>query len=346
MITDMIDSIILILAGGVVFYLGYQELGSWAAIREASPDGLSLTRPADDDFLPWPGIFTGVVWLGFYYWITNHVVVQKSLSARSIDHGRWGVLFAGFWQLPFLFILIIPGIMARALYPDLPEPDQVWAVLVFDLLPLGHRSLVFAALVAALTSTLDSVLNGAASLVVNDFVRTRERDFTDKQLLLISRVLIGAFMVLAALWAPQILRFEGIVEYFQSFFGHITMPVVVVVMGGIFWPRATRHAAFYTLVIAAPIGLAGFLGNEIFQLFDVQFLYATGIMLAFSLVLFITLSLLTEPPSPEQVRDVMWSRRLWRQDTEELRGTPFWKSYRTHALVLAVVTLVMVWIFR
>lgn len=347
MITDTLDGVLLLLAGGAIFFLGLRELGSWEALVQASPDGLSIIRPPDDDFMPWPGIFTGVIWLGFYYWTTNHVVVQKALSARNLDHGRWGALLAGFMQLPFLFLLILPGVMGRVLYPNLPDPDQVWPALVFDFMPSGIRGIIFAALIAALMSTLDSVLNGAASLVVNDFVKTREKwDFDEKRLLLISRVAIAVFMVAAALWAPQILRFEGIVEYFQSFLGHITMPVVVVFLGGLFWPRGTRQAAFATLAIATPLGFAAFLAGEIFELYEFHFLYSAGVMLLFSAVLFVAVSLLTEAPDREKAQEMTWSRRHWHQESKELEGKPLWKNYRAQALVMLVITVVMLWIFR
>lgn len=346
MLTDTLDGVLLILAGSFIFFIGLGEIGSWEALREASPDGLSITRSPDDDFLPWPGIFTGVLWLGFYYWTTNHVVVQKALSARSLDHGRWGALLAGFMQLPFLFLLILPGTMGIILYPELAEPDHVWPTLVFDLFPIGLRGLIIAALIAALMSTLDSVLNGAASLVVNDFVRTSDRwDLSDRQLLVLSRVLIGVFMVIAVLWAPVILEFEGIVEYFQSFLAHITMPVVVLFLGGLFWRRATSDAAFWTLVVAAPVGLAAFLSSQIFGLFQLQFLYSAGIMLAFSAVLFIAISLRTSPRDDETLDEMTWSMRHWRAESEELKDKPFWQNYRVLAAVLTLMTLAMIWLF-
>jgi solute:Na+ symporter, SSS family len=238
-------------------------------------------------------------------------------------------------------------VRGRAFYPDLPEPDQVWPTLVFDLLPAGIRGLIFVALIAAIMSTLDSVLNGAASLVVNDFIKTQKKwKFTDKQLLLIGRGIIAVFMLLAALWAPQILRFEGMVEYFQSFLGHITTPVVVVFLSGLFWPRGTRQAAFYTLLIATPIGLILFLTNEIFELYQFQFLYATGLMLLFSALLFITISLVTEAPEREKLKKIMWSRYYWQEESTELKKKPLWKNYRIHASMLMLITFSMIWIFR
>ncbi|WP_010629577.1 sodium/solute symporter [Halomonas sp. KM-1] len=346
MITDTIQAVLLYVAGAVIFFMLFRELGSWGAVREAAPeDGFTVFKPADDDFLPWPGVLTGVLWLGFYYWTTNHIVMQKVLSAKSIDHGRWGVLMAGFLQLPLLFLLILPGTMGRALYPDLSDSDLIWPMLAFDFLPIGIRGLVLAALVAALMSTLDSVLNGASSLVVNDFVKTHGKQRSEKQILLISRSMVGVFMVAAGLWAPVILTFDGIVEYFQSFLGYVTMPVVVIFLGGLFWYRATATAAFWTLVIAAPIGLAGFLAGEIFELYQLQFLYGAGVMLLLSLTLFVGITLFSEPPEREALKEYVWSREAWREESRELADKPLWKNYRVLAGLLAVVTVVWVALF-
>lgn len=345
-ITDTIQGVLLYTAGGIIFFMVFRELGSWDAVRDAAPEGgFSVIKPADDDFLPWPGIFTGVLWLGFYYWTTNHIVMQKVLSAKSIDHGRWGALLAGLFQLPLLFLLILPGTMGRAIYPDLAEADLIWPTLAFDFLPIGLRGLVLAALVAALMSTLDSVLNGASSLVVNDFIKTRRKQRSEKQLLLISRGMVAVFMVIAGLWAPVILTFEGIVEYFQSFLGYVTMPAVVIFLGGLFWRRATGAAAFWTLVIGAPVGMTGFLAGELFELYQLQFLYGTGLMLLLCLSLFVGISLSTEAPGPEELKDYVWSRAAWREESRELAGKPLWQNYRVLAGLLVVVTVIWVGLF-
>lgn len=351
-ITDTVQGILLLLIGGLLFVLTFQEIGfSWSTMASIAPEqGFTTAPPADDDFLPWPGLITGVLWLSFYYWTTNQVVVQKTLSARSLNHARWGALLAGLTQV-LLVLLIFPGIIGREILPQIDNPDQVWPALAFDFLPIGLRGLVLAALVAALMSTLDSVLNGASSLVVNDFIKTRNRQLTERQLLGIGRILVGVFMILAALWAPQITQFPTIVEYFQSFLGYITMPVVTVFLGGLFWKRATPAAGFWTLVVVAPVGLAAFLALEFLpgefggfweQLPSIQFLYGTGIMLVVSLVLFTVVSLLTERPDPAKVTETTWTRQTWRDETEELRGMPAWKNPRFIGIMLVVVTFAAV----
>lgn len=343
-ITDTVQGVLLFAAAGAVFVILFSQFDfAWSAFPEHAPEGgFTVARPADDDFLPWPGIFTGGIWLGFYFWVSNHVVVQRVLASKNLDHGRWGVLFAGLMQLPLLVLLVFPGILARETFPDLDNPDLAWPSLIFEFMPVGVRGLVVAALIAALMSTLDSVLNGAASLVVNDFVRTRKKDYSEKQLLVFSRLLVAGFMVVAVAWAPVILQFDTIVEYFQSFLGYVTMPVVVVLLGGVFWKRATAPAAFWTLVLLVPVGLIGFVTGEVLGLHGLQFLYATGIMVVLSAAVFTGLSLATPAPAAEEIRELVFDRRTWREESEALRGKPWYARYRILALGLAGVTVAVV----
>jgi solute:Na+ symporter, SSS family len=344
MITDTIQGALLFLAGGVIFVAAFGNFDfDWGVLPELAPEGgFTIAPPPDDEFLPWPGLFTGAVWLGFYVWITNHMVVQKVLSARNLDHGRWGALFAGLMQLPLLVLLIFPGILARGVFEELEDPDLAWPSLVFEFLPVGVRGVVVAALIAALMSTLDSVLNGASSLVINDWVKTRDKEYTERQLLRYGRIMVGVFMVVAAAWAPVITTFANIVEYFQSFLGYVTMPVVIVLLGGIFWKRATSQAGFWTLATVFPLGLLGFFTGEIFELYDLQFLYATGVMVVLSIVAFVAISLVTPAPDPSTFEEVSFDRSTWGRETEELRGKPWYRNYRYLALALLVVTVAVV----
>jgi solute:Na+ symporter, SSS family len=344
MVTDTIQGVLLFAAGAIIFVTVFANFDyDWSVLPELAPEGgFTIAPPPDDEFLPWPGIFTGALWLGFYVWITNHMVVQKVLSAKNLDHGRWGALFAGFMQLPLLVLLIFPGILARGVFEDLEDPDLAWPSLVFEFLPIGLRGVVVAALIAALMSTLDSVLNGASSLVVNDFIKPRRPDYSESQLLLRGRVLVGVFMIVAALWAPVITTFEGIVEFFQSFLGYVTMPVVIVLLGGIFWKRASKQAGFWTLATVFPLGLVGFFAGEIFELYELQFLYATGVMVVISIVAFVGISLATPAPDPTEFADVTFTRETWRNENEELAGKPKYQNYRYISLAIFVVTVAVV----
>jgi solute:Na+ symporter, SSS family len=343
MITDTIQGVILFAAAGAIFVVLFAQFDfDWSVLPElAGDDGFTIAPPADDDFFPWPGIFTGALFLGLYVWIANHVAVQKVLSAADVNHGRWGALFAGLMQLPFLVLLIFPGILAREVLPDIPEDDMVWPALVFEVMPVGLRGFVVAALIAAIISTLDSVLNGASSLVINDFIKTKY-DWSETKLLVASRIMVGVFMVIAAAWAPVILTFEGIVEYFQSAFGYITMPLVVVLVGGVFWKRATSTAAFWTFAGVGLFGLFAFFAVEFFELVEIQFLYATGLMVLLSLAVFVGITMFTTAPEYEDIEEVMFTRQKWDAETATMEGLPWYKNFRWQTLMALIFTIAVV----
>src|SRR5690625_3424098 len=137
--------------------------------------------------------------------------------------------------------------------------------------------------------------------------------------LILSRVLVGVFMVIAIAIAiaiaPVILSFETLVEYFQSFLGYLTMPFVVALLGGIFWKRATKGGAFWTMVVMTPLGFLGFIAGEVLELHAVHFLYATGLMVLASSAVFVTISLRQPAPDREAIREVTFDRATWREES-------------------------------
>jgi len=291
-------------------------------------------------------LLTGVLVIGTYYWTTNQVVVQRTLGAKSLDHGRWGAIFAGFLKIPLLFLMILPGAMALVLYPNLDNPDLVFPTLAFDLLPEGIRGLILAAVVAAITSTVDSVLNSASTLVTMDFVQTFRPETTQRGLVFAGRVATVGALIFAVAWAPQIARFGTLYGYLQSVLSFVTPPIVATFLLGIAWNRTSATAAFTTLATMIPLGVVGFVFTQIpsTQIFEIQFLYGAGVSFALSILLLVAVSLVTAPPSAEVVENLTWRPELWRKETEELRGTPWYLNYRYMSIALLVVTgIVVVW---
>ena len=344
-ISDSIQAVVLMIGAVLISILTYRAIPSWGAVEEAAPEGaLHIIQPAGDEALPWPGLFTGVLIIGIYFWTSNQLIVQRTLGARSLNHGRWGSLFAGFLKIPPLFIMVLPGTMALALYPNLQNPDLVWPTLAFDLLPVGLRGVILAALVAAITSSVDSVLNSAATMVTMDFVKTLRPDTSQASLVYIGRVTTVLAMVVAIIWAPQITRFPTLWQYLQSVLAYITPPVVVVFLGGIFWARANRHGGFATLAIGVPLGVFGFILNEILGVFQIQFLYASGISLVVSFLILAGVSLATDPPPSEKTDGLTWHRELWREESRDLEDIPWYYNYRYLSILLFITTAaVVIW---
>ena len=92
------------------------------------------------------------------------------VGEHSLDDGRRGALFAGLLKLPNLFLLILPGVLATVLYPDLDNPGLVFPMFAFDLLPVGLRGFMLAVLAAAVLSSLEAILHSGSTLFTMDFV--------------------------------------------------------------------------------------------------------------------------------------------------------------------------------
>jgi SSS family solute:Na+ symporter len=344
-VTDAIQAVTLIIGGTIVAVLAFGAAGSWAEIQQAAPaNAFSIVRPPDDPAMPWPGLFTGVFLIYTYYFALNQMIVQRTLAAKNADHGRWGALFAGLIKLPNLLIMLIPGIIAVGLYPNLESPNLAFPTLVFDLVPIGLRGVVIAALLAGIISSIDSVLNSVSTLVSLDFVRPLGSDLSEHATVRIGRVVTVAFMLLAWLLSSVIVGlFPTLFDYLQSFLAYITPPVLVVFIGGIFWRGARARGAFWTLALGVPVGLVLWVVSEIaFPDTGVQFLYACGLLVLANAAVFVGLSMTSDEAEKEDLDDLTWNTATWRAETEELRGVPWYANYRILSIGLAIVTMAFV----
>jgi SSS family solute:Na+ symporter len=346
MVSDSIQATVTLLGGIVVFFAVLEAIPSWDEMKAtAGEEKMSLILPPDNADLPWPGLITGVLVIGLYYWTTNQLVVQRSLGAKSLDHGRWGALLAGFIKLAFLFLFILPGVMALSLYPELDNPDEVFPTLVFDLLPVGVRGLILAAVIAAITSTVDSILNSASTIVTMDFVKPARPDISQRGLVLTGRIATVVALVVSVVWAPFIAQFDTLYNYLQSVLSYLVPPVVAVFLLGIAFKRVNALAAFLTLVIVQPLGLLAFVLIEVNGLVELQFLYASGIILAVSVLMLLVVSVVGPTPDLEKTDELTWKNEYWTAETKTLKGTPVLANYRVLTVVMLAATAFLVVMF-
>jgi SSS family solute:Na+ symporter len=344
---DVIQAVLILIGGSIIAFLAFQQIPSWSAASSViAAEKLSLFRPADDPVMPWPGIFSGVLVIGVYFWCMNQFVIQRALAAKSLNHARWGALFAGALKLPNLFLLILPGVIATQLYPDLEKPDMVFPMLAFDLLPMGWRGVMLAALTAAILSSLEAILNSAATLFTMDIVKEFRPALPENSLVKIGKAATLVFMLIAALWAPQINHFPNLWQYLQSILSYVTPPAVAIFLLGLFWKRGNATGAEYTLILGLGIGVAGWIANEILHITGLQYLYAGGLLFLLSCAVFISASLLSPAPSADKIRDTVWQRRHWKSDSQALSGTSVFTNYRYLSVALLVVTGIILIIWR
>lgn len=340
--TDAIQTVLLLIGAVVITVIAFDKVGGWAGMTaDLDPRRLSLIRPLDDAGVPWLGLITGVPLLGFYFWCANQFMVQRVLSAKNVEQGRFGVLLAALLKLPVLFVMVLPGTMAIHLYPDLPRPDLVYPTLMFDLLPTGLLGLVMAGFIAALMSQIDSTLNSASTLVTMDFVKKWKPNLESKELMKVGRWVTACFMILAALWASRIEHFASLFKYLQMVLSYTVPPIVTIYLIGAFWKGANAHGAWCTIVVGFLAGVTLFVSNEVVGYTDLHFLYVGPILFVLSLITLLIRSRHGESASPEQ-QSLVWTPEFYATETIELRQMPIWKNYRIWSITLLVLTGILV----
>ena len=176
--TDLVQTLILLAGAVALTFIGLHKVGGFNALRAAVPASyFHMMKPIIDPDFPWTGIFFGAPILGIWYWCTDQVIVQRVLSAKDEGHAKAGTIFAGFLKILPVFMLVLPGVIAFALYPMFhiemarSNGDIAYPTLVVNLLPTGLVGLVIAALLAALMGAMSSVFNSASTLVTLDFYK-------------------------------------------------------------------------------------------------------------------------------------------------------------------------------
>src|SRR6202795_4650334 len=212
--TDTVQTLILITGAVALTVIGLHRVGGLEHLRTMVPaDYFHMIKPASDPNFPWTGIFFGAPILGIWYWCTDQVIVQRVLSARDEGHAKAATIFAGFLKILPVFMLVLPGLIAVALYRDLFKfgphgevlnGDIAYPTLIINLLPTGLVGVMIAALLAALMGAMSSVFNSASTLVTLDFYKKIKPDATERQLVGFGRVMTGVMVVLGLAWVPFI----------------------------------------------------------------------------------------------------------------------------------------------
>ena len=267
--TDLVQTIILLLGALALTLIGLDKVGGFAGLRAVIPDSyFHMFRPATDSEFPWTGIVFGAPILGIWYWCTDQVIVQRVLSARDEGHAKAGTIFAGFLKVLPVFLLVVPGLIAFALYPQLfttvngqvSNGNIAFPSLIVNLLPTGVVGLMIAALLAALMGAMSSVFNSASTMVTLDFYKKIRPAASETQLVLFGRVATGGMVLLGLLWVPFIDRLSTqLWIYLQSVQAYISPPIAVCFIFGILWTRINGQGAISSLLVGFALGTVRFI---------------------------------------------------------------------------------------
>ena len=345
--TEVIQALLLLTGSLIISLTSFARAGGWDAVMtKVDPAKLSLIRPWDDPALPWPGLIVGVPLLGFYYWCANQAMVQRVLSAKDENHGRWGCLLTGALKLPVLFLMVLPGSAATLIYPNLARDDMVYPQLLFGLLPSGLVGLTIAGFLSALMSSIASSLNASATLFTMDFVRRWRPGLDGDGLVRVSRLATVGLAALAVLWAPQIERFGSLWQYVQGLLAYVVPPITALYLIGMFWKRANAKGATASLLAGMAGGLALFIANPVLHLVKIQFLYVAPILFLLSAAVLVAVSLLSPPDPDAKIDGLLWTPAFFRDETKALALQPVWRNYRVLGMALLAMTAMIVWRFH
>uniref|UniRef100_A0A3P8YKS8 Sodium/mannose cotransporter SLC5A10 n=1 Tax=Esox lucius TaxID=8010 RepID=A0A3P8YKS8_ESOLU len=317
-------------------------------------DAMHLFRHPVTGDLPWPGMTLGLTILATWYWCTDQVIVQRSLSAKSLSHAKGASILASYLKmLPFIFI-ILPGMISRGLYPDsvgCVDPEECVRVcgaevgcsniafpkLVIELMPSGLRGLMIAVMMAALMSSLTSIFNSSSTLFTMDIWKKYRPHASERELLLVGRIVTVILVVISVVWIPilQSASSGQLYVYIQSVTSYLAPPVTAVFSLAIFWTRTNEQGAFWGLMVGLVVGVCRMVLEFAFPpprcgihddapsvLRSVHYLHFAIILCILSAAVVVVISLLTPPPTEEQVCNLTW----WTLIEEEQRQIPLQKS--------------------
>ncbi len=209
---------------------------------------------------PWLGTTVGTLILGTWYWCTDQVIVQKTLSAKGIPDARKGAFFCAALKITPVFIMVLPGLIAKTLWPTDVTGDNAYPLLVKRLMPAGLSGLMVAALLAALMSSLSSVFNSCSTLITMDVYKKWRPAASEKRLVFVGRVTTAGIVVISVLWIPFIRNLNNeVFQYLQSVQAYVGAPITATFLVGILWRGATAPAALTTLLTGGVIGGSRFL---------------------------------------------------------------------------------------
>ena len=371
--TELVQTLVLLTGAVVLTFIGLNEVGGFAGLRAAVPPAyFHMIKPMSDPEFPWTGIFLGAPILGIWYWCTDQVIVQRVLAAKDEGHAKAATIFAGFLKILPVFVLVLPGLIAYALYPQMftknadglvTNGDIAYPMLIINLLPHGLIGVMIAALLAALMGGMASVFNSASTLVTLDFYKKARPDATELQLVTFGRMATGIMVGLGLLWVPFIkLLSSQLYVYLQSVQAYISPPIAVCFIFGILWPRLNGQGAISSLLAGFAMGTIRFVlevmdksrhfdSTAIRWLVDMNFLHYAILMFVVCAGVLIGISLMTPAPERKKLAGLTFATVDEKLETTLVAGHRIARETRLeHRLnlvftLLLLATVIALWIY-
>jgi solute:Na+ symporter, SSS family len=370
--TDLVQTMILLIGAIVLTVIGMEKVGGIAGLRSLVPTSyFHMIKPISDPDFPWTGIFFGAPILGIWYWCTDQVIVQRVLSAKDEGDAKAGTIFAGFLKILPVFLLVLPGMIAVAIFPEMfpvvnghvTNGDTAYPLMIVNLLPEGLVGLMIAALMAALMGAMSSVFNSASTMVTLDFYKKYRPEASEARLVLVGRVATGIMVVFGILWVPFIQTLNNqLWLYLQSVQAYISPPIAVCFIFGILWPRLNGQGAIVSLLVGFVMGATRFVLEVLNKthhyeppivrgLVGVNFLHYSMVMFVVCSVVLISVSYLYPAPARKRLAGLTFATVDEKLESKEpapfhlARETPRGRALNLFFSAFLIATVVGLWIY-
>jgi SSS family solute:Na+ symporter len=314
--TDVVQMVIMFVGGATLVFLGFYHVGGWegltaklSAMGDSYQNHFDLILPTNTKTpFPWTGILFGLTFvMANAYMIGNQAIVQRCLSAKNEWHAKASMIFAAFWKMFIPVLVLFPGLIAIITHPGLEDADQAMPTLIGTLLPPGLGGLMFAAFLAGLMSSIDSMLNSTATLWTKDvYEKFIKKDASDKHYLNVGRITTVVLLVFGVFSSPLSSYFPGIYVAVQTFLSFFQGPIFSVLLLGIFWKKTTQWGGLSGLLggISVSVLLYAFKGS-LFHIED-PFLYVSWWSFVAGFIITVSVSLFTKPYTNERLYGLVY----------------------------------------
>lgn len=266
--TEVIQSLILIFGSVALLYFGMEAVGGWDGLRQKLPDDhFKLLRPLNDPDFPWLGVLVGMPINSIWYWCTDQVMVQRVLGAKDLSHSQGACVFAGWMKISPMYIMVLPGLVAAALYPKeiAEDSNRAYALLVTRLLPEGWQGAMIAVMLSSFMAALASCFNSCSTLFTMDVYAKWYPDHTEQDLVRMGRIFTVTLAALSLAWLPIVDNADDqLFMYIQGMQVIWCSPIATVFLASVWMDDLTSSTAWITLIAGLSLGTIFWLLQETF----------------------------------------------------------------------------------
>ncbi len=306
--TDVIQAVVLLIGGFIAAALALAALGEGQIIDglvnlyKFAPERFEMILERDHDFfesVPGISVLLGGMWItNFYYSGGNQFIIQRALASKNIREAQKGIASAALLKILMPIIAVIPGMAAYALHADINMPDEAFPWILSELVPTGIKGLVFAALVAAIGSSISSLVNSVSTIATLDLYQPIfKKNASEKHLVKVGKITAAGALMMGMLIAPllSMIELNQAFLFIQEFTGFISPGAFVVILFGVFWKSTSTNAALWVALLCLPLSIG------LFTMTSLPFFYRMTVSFVVLSTLLVILSYLDKVYSKEKV---------------------------------------------